>query len=218
MRFFMVFLIIIMASGCFTDSDPVIDSKNRWCVDGDADLVKIKDRFTIPNVIPVGEIKLRVDSSCLDPVSKIDPYTNPYRNSDGMNMLFCLPFGGDCGERPNSYMTVFKEDTKISLRNWLNIARSKEFRNSQSGVDVYQKISSKNDGKAGNQTYYVDNEERYVVSCVRENTDKQRCLFVAADNKFPFSYYLTVHGDPGVKWEDVYRKMSRFFNEAAVSQ
>ncbi|MAX55455.1 MAG: hypothetical protein CL537_08095 [Alcanivoracaceae bacterium] len=133
-------------------------------------------------------------------------------------MLFCLPYRDECGERPNSYMTVFKEDTKISLRSSLNVARSKDFISSGSGVDIYQRVFSSDNDVEVDQTYYVDSEEKYVVSCVRENTDKQRCLFVAADNNFPFSYYLTVHGDPGVKWEDVYRKMSRFFNDAVVSQ
>lgn len=218
MRFFMVFIFVLMASGCSSENGSIQDFKEDWCVVGDAKIVQIKDRFIIPGSLPVGEIKFRVDPACLDPMSGIDPTTNPYRNSNGMNMLFCLPVEDNCGDYPNSYMTVFKEDTRISLRNWLNIARSKEFIASHSGLDVYQKVASGN--KEGNvsQSYYVDAEEKYVASCVREKTDKQRCLFVAADQKHPLSYYLTVHGDSGVKWEDIYRTMSRFFDDAVVNQ
>jgi len=218
MRYFIALSFIFMVSGCSSENNPIRDSKNHWCFNGDAEVLKIKDRFTIPGVLPVGEVSLRVDPACLDPVAEIDPSTNPYRNDHGMNMQFCLPFEKHCLDNKNAYMTVFKEDSKISLRSSLDVARSKEYISSGSGVDIYQQVVSSNDDVKVDQTYYVDSGEKYVVSCVRENTDKQRCLFVAADNKFPFSYYLTVHGDPGVKWEDVYRKMSRFFNEAVVSQ
>ena len=208
-------LFVIFVAGCSFEDD-IDDPKVSWCIDGDNQKIEIPVIHGGNSLDNDGSVTVIVKSSCLDPVSGIDPFSNPYRDEDGVNMRFCLPDWSDCGEDANAYMTIQNDKDKLALQSWHRIASGKRLVRSGEDYRVYEQVRI-GQGRRKINSYFVGSGGEFVVACSGSPDYPRNCLFVGSSQVNPLVYRLKTHGKTNLDWVRVHQKVSGFLREAAVA-